>query len=212
VERNSAAPSDALQAVTSLQEFFEQSLGAALASNRVTVDGDTSHYVVQLLTLFARADACHDVADSGPGHRPLALILADAVQAASREERAYMLQRLGDVSLFNAGFFAEALHERAVGLDYYCNMGGGAYRMLATGAHTSLRARALAQVFAELAAKFLDLVDVLNEVRESARGSTDQDVLRLYENWLRTGSRRAGRLLRQAGIQPVSHPLPEYRH
>jgi hypothetical protein len=206
-----ASRSEALVPVASLEEFFRDSVGAALAANRVVVDAGTSHYVVQLLTLFARAEACYDADADGPGHRPLALILADAAQAASEEERAFRLQRLGDVSLFTAGFFAEALHQRAVGLDYYCNMGGGAYRLLAAGAHRSLRERALATVFAELAAKFLDLVDVLNEVRESACG-TDRDVLRLYETWLRTGSRRAGRLLRQAGIQPVSQPLTDYRH
>jgi hypothetical protein len=162
-----------------------------------------------LLTLFARCDSGGDPAEGGPRHRPLALILADAAQVASRDERAFLLQRLGDVSLFTAGFFSEALHQRAVGLDYYCNMGGGAYRMLATGAHDTVRSRALAAVFAELSAKFLDLVDVLNEVRDSARGSSDGDVLRLYENWLRTGSQRAGRLLRQAGIQPVSQPFAQ---
>lgn len=198
--------------MTSLEEFFRDSIDAALAVNKVVVDRDTSHYVVQLLTLFARADACYEPSQAGNRHRPLALILADALQTASSEERAFMLQRLGDVSLFTAGFFSEGLQERAVGLDYYCNMGGGAYRMLAAGAGGTLRARALAEVFAELAAKFLDLVDVLNEVRDSARGAADQDVMRLYEHWLRTGSRRAGRLLRQAGVQPVNQPFQDCRH
>ena len=107
---------------------------AALAANHVVVDSDTSHYVVSLLTLFARSDACYDSTDRGAGHRPLALMLAEAVGTGTREERLYALQRLGDVSLFTAGFFAEALHDRAVGLDYYVNMGGGAYRTLATNA------------------------------------------------------------------------------
>jgi hypothetical protein len=32
---------------------------------------------------------------------------------------------------------------------------------------------------------------------------TDADVLRLYEIWLKTGSRRAHGLLQQLGVQPV---------
>jgi hypothetical protein len=206
-----ASSRDTLLPVTSLEEFFRESIDAALAANRVVVDGETSHYVVRLLTLFARADACYQGVEGGSRHRPLALILADAAQAASREERSCILQQLGDVSLFTAGFFADSLHGRTVGLDYYCNMGGGAYRLLAAGSST-LRGRALAQVFAELAAKFLDLVDVLNEVRECARCSADQDVLRLYDTWLRTGSRRAGRLLREAGIEPVQSSRPALAH
>ncbi len=90
------------------------------------------------------------------------------------------------MALFTAGFFADGLQQRTVGLDYYVNMGGGAYRTLATDTATTARARALSEVFAELAAKFLDLVDVLNEVRISAGGCRDHDVLRLYETWLRT--------------------------
>lgn len=198
--------------VASLEEFFRDSLDAALVANHVVVERDTAYYVVQLLTLFARSDACFEPVDAGARHRPLALMLADAAEAASREERLFALQRIGDVSLFTAGFFAEALQDRAVGLDYYVNMGGGAYRTLATNGRGSVRGAALAEVFAELAAKFLDLVDALNEVRVSARGASDNDVLRLYEAWLRTGSRRAGRLLRQAGVQPTRQALTDYEH
>jgi hypothetical protein len=201
-----------LMPVASLEEFFRDSIDVALATNHVVVDRDTSHYVVQLLTLFARAVACYDPGDGGARHRPLALMLAEAAAAATAEEKLTGLQRLGDVSLFTAGFFADALHDRAVGLDYYVNMGGGAYRTLAASGHAAGRVRALAEVFAELAAKFLELVDVLNEVRESARSASDHDVLRLYEQWLRTGSQRAGRLLRQAGVQPTRQALTRWQH
>lgn len=198
--------------VASLEEFFRDSLDAALVANHVVVERGTSHYVVQLMTLFARSDACYEPADAGARHRPLALMLADAADAASQEERLFALQRIGDVSLFTAGFFAEALQDRAVGIDYYVNMGGGAYRTLATHGRGSTRRAALAEVFAELAAKFLDLVDALNEVRAAARGATDHDLLRMYETWLRTGSPRAGRLLRQAGVQPTHQALTDYEH
>lgn len=187
--------------VASLEEFFRDSVDAALAANHVIVGCDTSCYVVRLLTLFARADACHEPG-AGARHRPLALMLADALDAPTSEERAVSLQRLGDVALFTAGFFAETLRDRAVGLDYYVNMGGGAYRALATGGRSSPRIAALAAIFGELAAKFMAVVDVLNEVRDCARGTTSQDVLRLYETWACTGSARAGRLLRQAGVEP----------
>jgi hypothetical protein len=206
---------DALVPVASLEEYFRDSVDAALASNHVVVDGDTSHYVVQLLTLFARADACYEPAEGGARHRPLALMLAEAAGAGTREEQLAALQRMGDVALFTAGFFADTLHDRSVGLDYYVNMGGGAYRTLAASGHVATRVRALAEVFAELAAKFLvlvDVLDVLQEVRATARGSTDHDLLRLYEQWLRTGSPRAGRLLRQAGVQPSVQAHTPWQH
>lgn len=192
--------------VPSLQEFFRNSVGAALASNKVAVEDHTAHYVVNLLTLFARAEALHPRAEPGPGTRPLALMLADAAEAAPGDGRNSALQRLGDVALFIAGFMPEGLDRRAVGIGYYVRMGGGAYWTLSTMMPANARGRAFAPVFAELSSRFADVVDVLNEVRHAGAAGRDQDVLRLYETWLSTGSQRAARLLRQLGIQPNQQP------
>jgi hypothetical protein len=195
-------PDSGVIPVPSLQEFFRDSVDAAMASNKVAVEVHTAHYVVNLLTLFARAEALHDQADRGPGPKPLALMLADAAEAAPGDGRNSTLQRLGDVALFVAGFMAEGLDRKSVGVGYYVRMGGGAYRALSLALPANPRGRAFAPVFAELSAKFGDVVDVLNEVRHAGTSSRDQDVLRLYETWLTTGSRRSARLLRQLGIQP----------
>jgi hypothetical protein len=206
------ADSGTLVPVPNLLEYFRDSVDAAMAENRVVVGQETSYYLVNLLTFFARSEVFFDAGGPGPGVKPLALMLADAVQAARPEERRFMLQRLGDVALFIAGFFAERLHRAPVGLDYYVNMGGAAYRSLAGEIRGTTRGRAMSPTFDELAAKFAELVDVLNEVRDSARSSRDEDVLRLYEAWVKTGSRRAARLLRQAGVQPTLQARAPYQH
>ena len=71
---------------------------------------------------------------------------------------------------------------------------------------------ALAGVFGELAAKFQLLVDALNEVSEMAYTHTDRDILRLYEIWLKTGSRRAQALLRKLGVEPALSAHTTFRH
>jgi hypothetical protein len=115
-------------------------------------------------------------------------------------ERERGLQRLGDVSLFIAGFFAHSFARKLVDIDYHIAMGGCAYGTLAGGLSRGPR-RVLGRVFAELAAKFLPLVDALNEISDTARRYTQADVLRLYELWLKTGSPRACGLLRELGIE-----------
>jgi hypothetical protein len=80
-------------------------------------------------------------------------------------------------------------------------MGGSAYRALSATRESSQRERTLAQVFAELAANFLEFVDAIADLRETACDA-DVDLLRLYETWVRTGSRRAARRLREQGIEP----------
>ncbi len=187
--------------VVSLTEFFKDSVGTAMHKQGLDADDHTAYYIVNLLTLFARSEALYDGAE-GPSFRPLASILAEAMEAPSLEQRNFALQRIGDISLFVAGFFGESLSEKLVGLDYYVKMGGGAYGWLSENVRGSLRGQVFAQVFAELAAKFQEFVDVLSEVRDAARGSDEADALRLYDAWLRTGSPRAAKLLRRLGIEP----------
>ena len=122
--------------------------------------------------------------------------------------RGTCLNQIGEI----AGFFADGLQRAAVDMDYYVYMGGGAYQSLSTHMRGTVRGKALSEVFAELGYKFQSMVDVLNEVRESARSTTDADVLRLYELWLKTGSRRAERLLREIGIQPTEQAHSIYEH
>jgi hypothetical protein len=189
--------------VENLREFFKESVGTAMESNHLSADDNTAHYVVNLLTLFARAEAFHDPEDTSPHRKPLALMLAEALEATTVDERLFRLQRLGDMSLFIAGFFADDLQKSVVDIDYYISMGGGAYSSLSQQSRGTFKGRAFGSVFAELGAKFHRFVDVLNDVRSQAGSSRDTDVMRLYEVWLKTGSARAERLLRRAGIHPL---------
>jgi hypothetical protein len=104
-----AAMHDRVVAVSSLRDFFRESINSAIGNQHVDVDPHTSHYVVNLLTLFARSEEFYTDDDEHCGVRPLALMLADAAAAESRELRSISLQRIGDVALFTAGFFADSL-------------------------------------------------------------------------------------------------------
>jgi len=188
--------------VSNLREFFMDSVTDAMGRQRVDADAHTAHYVVNLLTLYARSEALFDDTDEGPRLAPVARMLARAVEADQAPERDYALQRAGDISLFIAGFFGEGLTAKLVGVDYYVRMGGIAYQTLASNLRGSPRGRALGSVFSELADKFQDFVDVLAEVREGSDVS-EADILRLYDSWQRTGSERAARLLRELGIEPA---------
>src|SRR5690606_27462457 len=109
----------------------------------------------------------------------------EALEAPTHEARCRGLQRLGDVSLFIAGFFSAGFARKLVDVDYHIAMGGRAYGTLAEAVPAS-RGRGLRQVFAELATKFQPMVDALNEISESGYRHTDKDRLRHYELWVKT--------------------------
>ncbi len=188
--------------VASLEEFFRSSVSSAMSRQGLSADDHTAYYVVNLLTLFARSEVLYEGSEETRTLKPLALILAEAAEARTAEERNFALQRIGDISLFIAGFFGESLARRQVDVDYYVRMGGSAYSSLSERVRGSVRGQIFTAVFAELASKFQDFVDVLTEVRDEARGNDDIDILRLYDVWLKTGSKRAERTLRRLGIEP----------
>jgi len=203
---------DRVVPVHNLQDYFRTSIDGVISRQGVDVDPHAAHYVVNLLTLFSRSEELYEDDGDTFGLRPLALMLADAADASSAAERTHSLQRIGDVALFISGFFADSLAGKPVDIDYYIYMGGNAYGSLSEEVRGTFRGSAFAPIYRELASKFQVLVDVLNEVRDEARQESDIDLLRTYEIWLKTGSGRAEKLLRQNGVVPITDGKPRGRH
>ena len=203
---------DRVVPVPNLRDYFRQSIDAAIDKQGVAVDPHATHYVVNLLTIFARSEDLYEDHGDSYGLKPLAIMMADSLDAATAEQRNFALQRIGDVSLFIAGFFADSLAHKLVDLDYYIYMGGNAYGSLSDEIRGTTRGRALADVYRELARKFQLVVDILNEVRDGARRSSDLNLLRTYEVWLKTGSKRAEALLREHGVVPISGSVNRHDH
>ena len=61
-----------------------------------------------------------------------------------------------------------------------------------------------------MSCKFAGFVDLLMEVAEQGRPATQADVLKLYDLWSKTGSKRAEGQLRNLGIVPA--PISRSRH
>jgi hypothetical protein len=166
---------------------------SALARQHVQAGDLTEYYLVNLLCQYVRLDpAAH--ADDG---EPLAVRLARALQTGGTEQRA-RLRSLGDFSLFTTGFFSDSLSRSRVDVDYYVSMGAYAYGSL------SRAEDAFREVFAELSRKFVGFSDVLADVSERTTLTSNNDLLRIYEKWLRTGSARDGQRLIERGIVPNS--------
>jgi hypothetical protein len=172
-------------------EFFKELVESSLARQHVQAGDLTEYYLVNLLCQYVRMDPAARV-EYG---EPLAVRLARALQSGGIEQRT-RLRSLGDFSLFTAGFFSDSIKRRQVDVDYYVSMGEYAYGSL------SKAEDAFRGVYAELARKFVGFSDVLADVSERTALSSNNDLLRVYEKWLRTGSQRDGQRLVDRGIVP----------
>ena len=174
-----------IRPVASLQEFFKDSVAAAMDKQGVAADDHTAYYVVNLLTLFARSEKLYDRNTDGRARRRWRCCSRRPQPRTIRETRNLVLRRVGDTSLFVAGFFGDGFARKLVDVDYYIDMGGAAYGRLSDNVRGTVARPRFGGVFAELAQKFRDFVDVLAEIRDSARAADDFDMLRLYDLWLR---------------------------
>jgi hypothetical protein len=186
-----------------LRHFFQESVSQALKHQKLQAHEYTIVYLVNLLTNFSRSENLFEIEPTSGGLalKPLAGFYKDAINAGSRFERDMALQRMGDIALFIAGIFSQSLQNKPVDIDYYVNMGGHAYSHLADIKQRKLNGAALGDIFSELADKFVGFVDVLGEVGEGMQTPGDTGLLRLYEVWLRTGSKRAQDHLLKQGLQ-----------
>lgn len=177
---------------TSVEAFFQEVLSGALDRQGVAVSESTEFYLVGLLGEYARARL--------PDH---ALSLRLVESQADAGERVRALKEVGDTTLYVAGFFADSLQRKLVGVDYYMDLGQAAYHELARRLSTS----SVAEVYAELSGKFPRFVEVLMEVRRHVAFAS-QDVMHLYEEWVRTRSAWVESRLRALGVL-VSGKDPE---
>jgi hypothetical protein len=177
-------------------EYFRDLVEDALAHQGVDVEDLTAYYLVQLLSALSRIDAAR-----GEGvwsDAPLAIRLGRALETGGTQQRV-LLRQVGDAALFISGFFPDRLRRSLVDAHYYASLGGYAY-----GSLSRLADEALAPVYEELADQFDPLVDVLGEVSEKTMLTSPTDLLRLYDRWLRTGSRRCGEQLMAQGVIPTA--------
>lgn len=194
-----------------IRDHFRDQVLTSLHRQQVSVRDSTARYLVDLLTGFANPKRLFNESPAGLELRALADHYAEAAHAEGAEHRNCALKTLGDAALFIAGVFSGYLNRRLVDVDYYIAMGCGAYRDL----HDFIGARLAPggdDVYEELSRKFPLLVEVLAEVSEESHLGATNDLLRQYELWLRTGSRRALGKLNRRGIHPSAHMTSRSSH
>jgi hypothetical protein len=194
--------------VISSEGFFQEAVDEACAKRKLVAVPAVKEYLVQLMQhyLHARNLFEQDVNETNGKREPstLAEMLLLAGQAPLTEKQG-LLKKLGDRSLYISGFFGDSLERKMVDIDYYAEMGGTAYGYLAECVHEDT----VAHVYKTFSQRFLEFVDVLTYISHQSMVQNDQNILRLYDLYLRTGSELAREKLVEVGV--VTLPLDQSR-
>lgn len=188
---------------TDLRQYFQASVSEAISDQGIDANVETAYYLVNLLTSFVHTENLYEHTPDGLQFKPLAHLYSEALESRGTHSRCQTLKRMGDVALFVAGVFSYSLRRKLVDVDYYIAMGGNAYAYLSATHPDRALGTSYRVIFSELSEKFSDFVDVLARVSSHTTSETDRDILRLYELWVRTGSKRAAQQLRHLGIEPA---------
>ncbi len=185
---------------TSLMEYFKNAVEKAISELHVKVNELTAFYIVNLLTVFFRTERVYIGAED-LRYKTIAQVLLES-KFYDITRRIKALKHIADYSLFMSGFFSESFKRKLVSIDYFITLGSKAYLDLAS-ILVDMREKTLVDVYRELGEKFPILVDVLAEVSENAIQRRN-DLLQVYEKWLRTHSQREEKKLRKRGIYPLN--------
>ena len=190
----------AVSSTSNLFDYFKDQV--EIAQNRLALDlaPDTSLYLANLMQDRARSDR------PAPPEQTLAELHARA-SSAPPGQRAQTYRELGDRSLYALGYFRESIARKAVGPNYYYDMGSSAY-LRADQVFKHWFADAFGPVFTELAHQFKDCVDILDHIRSDQDAQPDL-ISRLYDEWLRTGDPNTAARLRRRGVLLPNDHWPE---
>jgi hypothetical protein len=176
--------------------LFAELLAGALRKTRLQPSPMSVAYLVELLD-----ERVLEQRDGLEGEQALAEALL-AAQLNHGVDRIRCMRGLGDHALFVSGFLADSLLGGAVDASYYRQIGCRAYRDVVSGLRGRGESGCWARLYRELAEGFGEFVEVLAEVGDQTRPGRPQNLLGVYERYLRTGSARDRELLLRAGHLP----------
>jgi hypothetical protein len=182
--------------ITQPKDYFREMVGGAFEARKLKTIPLAQEYMVGVLVHYIFADKLEN-------NPTLAEMMLEAT-SSSTGIRTDRLKQLGDLALYVSGFFGDSLSRKLVDIDYYANMGGLAYTTLSQ--HTA--DNDFRMVFREYGDNFLDFVEVLTYISHQTQVQTDQNLLRLYDRYLKTGSRIAREQLVEKGIVPPEDMIP----
>lgn len=175
--------------------YFSEVISEAFSKRKLEASEGVQNYLVNLLSIYLSSSALNT-------NETLAEMYLKAINEDKTNVRLEKLRKLGDQTLYVSGFFGDSLKRKLVDIDYYADIGGLAYGSLAE----SVTADRDADVFRDFSKRFLDFVDVLTYISQSSLIQTNQDLLRLYERYVSTGSELAKDQLVEKGILTTVDP------
>lgn len=180
------------------EEHFSEAVKEACKNRQIHAQPAVEVYLVQLLQFYLNSKNLHRPQVEDGLEKPPETFAEMYLQAINSEniKRKELMRAVADRSLYLTGFFADSLQRKTVDIEYYAEIGSAAYLNL----HAWTKEDGLSLVYKTFSKRFMDFVEVLNYISEKSSVQSDQNVLRLYDRYLRTGSELVREKLNELGV------------
>ncbi|MBY0553308.1 hypothetical protein K2P97_02185 [bacterium] len=180
------------------EQHFSEVVKEACESRQIKTQPIVEVYLVQLLQHYLNSKNLHQPLATDSNEKPPETFAEMYLQAMNSEanRRKELMRVVADKTLYLTGFFADSLHRKTVDIEYYIDIGSAAYSNL----YSWTKEDSLSHVYKTFSSRFMDFVEVLNYISEKSQVQADQNVLRLYDRYLRTGSELAREKLNELGV------------
>ena len=185
----------------SAEEHFSEVVKEACTQRHVKTQPHIEAYLVQLLKFYLDPKNLHGPLIDDSIEKPPETFAEMYLQAINAElaKKKELMRSLADKALYMTGFFSDSFQRKVVDMDYYVEIGSAAYSSL----YSLTKQDTLAIVYSTFSKRFQEYVEVLNYISEKSLVQSDQNVLRLYDRYLRTGSDLAREKLTELGVVTV---------
>lgn len=184
--------------------FFKEKVKEIATNIDLNLDENVEHYLVNLLCEYIKPCNINSNQDSDPVQTPLAFMLKQALEAQNTD-KIKKYKKLGDVSLYYAGYFSDFVKKSTVDINYYVSMGSQAYSSAAKIINRSYGDNHFYEVYCGLSGEFRNLVKIISYISNSSNADVNKNsnLLNLYEKWIKTNSDEIKSKLLEEGIDPI---------
>lgn len=183
------------------EEHFSEVVKEACQNRQIKAQPAVEVYLVQLLQYYLDSKNLYRSSHEDSSEKPPETFAEMYLQAINAEnnKKKELMRTLADRSLYLTGFFGDSLQRKTVDIEYFAEIGSAAYSNL----HAWTKEDSLSYVYKTFSKRFMDFVEVLNYISEKSLVQSDQNVLRLYDRYLRTGSQLAREKLNELGVVTI---------
>ncbi|MCK6596905.1 MAG: hypothetical protein L6Q37_00960 [Bdellovibrionaceae bacterium] len=191
---------ESLSLLLSPKDYFVDMVEDGLHHRKIKSDHLVKQYLVDLLLFYLSAENLFEKEKLDESGKKRPQTLAELYLIAINSDvvaRIDLLKKLADKALYVSGFFGDSFARKIIDVDYYVSMGENAYGELSYAIEKQDPRRKVYSIFSK---NFSEYVDLLSYISHKSMISNNQSLLRLYDNYLKTGSEVAKEKLLEMGI------------